>query len=93
MITAQRIEIIRTRGAPRRIPPARRIRRHVDADRLKVIWQSEIYGALLRLEERCEQSRDALRSNDFNEAAGIGRDLALRAMTIARGLDRLRSLP
>jgi hypothetical protein len=77
MLTPQRIAILRTSAAPRRhIPVARPIRRPVDTVRLKAVWRAEIYGALLLLEERAEQSRDALQANDDAAAAAIIRALA-----------------
>jgi hypothetical protein len=79
---------LRTFTAQRRLPSARLIRPRADTARLTAAWPAEIYGALLNLEKHCERSRDALTSNDDASAAGIGRDLALRAMTISRALDR-----
>ena len=90
---AKPIQIIRASAAPRRVPAARLIRRHVDTLHLKSVWRAEIYRALLLLEERAEQSREALRANDDTAAVALGRDLALGAVTISRALDRLKALP
>lgn len=87
-----KIQIVRTSAALRRIPPARRIRRHVDADRLRVVLQSETYGALLLVEVASEKARDALLANDHAAAAAIGCDILVRAGRIDRALDRLRAL-
>jgi hypothetical protein len=53
MLTPHRIQL-RTFPASRRFPAARSIRRPVDADRIKVIWQSELYAAL---GERADRGR------------------------------------
>jgi hypothetical protein len=92
MLHPQRIQV-QTIAAPRRISRAHLIRRPVDASRLRAVWRAEIYGALLRLEERAEQARDALRAENDVEAAVIGREILAAACLVGRGLHRLRTLP
>jgi hypothetical protein len=53
MLTPHHIQL-RTFPAPRRFPAARSIRRPIDADRIKVIWQSELYAAR---DERADRGR------------------------------------
>jgi hypothetical protein len=88
----ERIQV-RTSAAERRILTAHPIRRPRDAGRLRVFLQSEAYCALLLVEAASEKARDPPRANDDTAAAAIGRDLALRAVTISRAIDRLKALP